>query len=147
MKSFIKNVCKGLLMPAFILIAISFPNIHSYGHLDVKHGDLTSPYLGGAYVVFAGKTGGLIKKSEVEAQREVRVDGCAKGYKVMNFTLEITKGNSKLSFESRSNLLTKEMQTNLQSLTKGDTFEFKQMKAQQEDKHIVDVQGNKFTIG
>ena len=74
------------------------------------------------------------------------MDGCAKGYKIMTYTIEITRGQSKLTYQSNSNHLTKEIQSKLQSLVKGDTFEFKLMKAQQGGKHIVDVHGSKFTV-
>lgn len=147
MKHLINNASKRLLLLAITLFAIALPNIPSYGNLDARNTCLNSIPLGGAYVVFAGKTGGEIKKSEIAGQTEIRVDGCAKGYKIMIYTLEITSGKAKTTYQSNSNQLTKEMKAKLQTLAKGDTFEFKLMKAQQDvDKHVVDVHGSKFTV-
>jgi hypothetical protein len=140
------HLSRRLILPGIFLFAIALPIIPAYGNLDTRNTDLNNVPIGGAYVVFAGKTGGEIKKSELMGQTEVRVDGCAKGYRIMTYTLEITSGKSKSTYQSNSNQLTKEMQSKLQSLAKGDTFEFKLMKAHQEEKHIVDVHGGKFTV-
>jgi hypothetical protein len=102
--------------------------------------------VGGEYVVFAGKSSGNITKSDLVAQTEVRVDGCAKGYKITTFTLEITCGNTKSTYTANSNQLTKEMKSKLQTLSKGDVLEFKLMKAMQDTGHLVDVHGNTFTV-
>ena len=146
MKHVIKNVSRRWLLFVITLFAMSLPIIPSHGNMDARTACFSSNPIGGAYVVFAGKTGGEIKKSEIAGQTEVRVDGCAKGYKVTTYTLEITNGRSKSTYQSNSNQLTNEMKTKLQSLAKGDTFEFKLMKAEQEGKHIVDVHGSKFTV-
>ena len=147
MKHVMNNLSKRLLLLAMILFAMALPNIPSYGNLDTRDVCLDKSTIGGAYVVFAGKTGGEIRKSEIAGQTEVRVDGCAKVYRVMTYTLEITSGKSKSIYQSSSNQLTKEMKAKLESLTKGDTFEFKLMKAQQDaGKDIVDVHGSKFTV-
>lgn len=146
MKHVINNVCNSLLLFGMTLFALALPVNPSYGALTTNDAYLDTP-AGGAYVVFAGKTGGEIRRSEIAGQTEVQVDGCAKGYKVIAYTLEITRGQAKSTYKSNTNQLTKEMQSKLQSLAKGDTFEFKLMKAQQDaDKHIVDVHGSKFTV-
>jgi hypothetical protein len=104
-------------------------------------------FVGGAYLVFAGKNGGSITKSEMRGQTELSVEGCAKGSKIFTYTLEIHAGGKTRSLEAKSNKLTTEMVTALQSLKVGETFQFKSMKAQlPEGKDIVDVSSEKFTV-
>lgn len=147
MKHGIISAVKSSLLACLLLFAITLPLTPSFGHLNDVDVYSNPTFMGGAYVVFAGKTGGEIRKTELMAQTEVHVDGCAKDYKIVSYTLEITSGQSKSTYQSNSNQLTKEMKTKLQSLAKGDVFEFKLMKAQQaSDKHTVDVHGNKFTV-
>ena len=146
MKHVTKHIFKSLLLITITVVATSLPVTSSFGNLDHNGSNFNCLRIGGAYVVFAGKTGGEIRKSELAGQTEIRVDGCAKGYKVISYTLEITMGHSKSTYQSNSNQLTTEMKEKLQRLTKGDKFEFKLMKASQEDKHIVDVHGGIFTV-
>src|SRR5687768_17059520 len=103
MKHVIKNVNRSLLLLAITLFAIASPAIPSYGNREIMNDCMDNSPLGGAYAVFAGKTGGEIRKSEIAGQTEIRVDGCAKGYKIMTYTLEITRGQSKSLYQSNSN--------------------------------------------
>jgi hypothetical protein len=145
MKQGIKNQSSQLVLLVIMLITMTLPVNRTFANLkNGVHPNIA--YIGGAYVVFAGKSGGDIKRSEIVGQTEVRVAGCAKGYAITSFTLEITRGQTKSTYPSSSNQLSKEMQSKLQSLVKGDSFEFKLMKARQEGTHMVDVHGSKFTI-
>ena len=145
MKHAIKSISRKLSLIVIALVTFSLPIIPSYGNLEPTGMFVYNP-AGGAYVVFAGKTGGEIRKSEIAEQTEIHVDGCAKGYKIMTYTLEITTAKAKTLYQANSNQLTKEMKAKLQTLVKGDTFEFKLMKAEQEGKHVVDVHGGKFIV-
>lgn len=108
----------------------------------------STPLLGGAYLVFAGKRGGVVSKKEIDVQRELAVEGCAKGSKIFKYTLQITKGGTTTSYKADSHTLTAEMQTSLKSLTKGDSFEFVEIKAYLPDgKEVVNVWGEKFVVG
>ena len=105
-----------------------------------------APY-GGAYLFFAGKYGGEITKQEMTGQTEVAVDGCARGSRIFTFTLTITKGKNKSTYATTSNVLTAEMRGKLNSLSKGDVFEFQHVKAYLPNgKDVVDVRGGKFVV-
>ena len=103
--------------------------------------------VGGAYLFFAGKYGGDISKQEMTGQTEVSVDGCARGSRIFNFTLTITKGKNKSTYTTASNILTTEMRDKLNSLSQGDTFEFQHVKAYLPNgKDVVDVRGGRFVV-
>lgn len=102
---------------------------------------------GGAYVVFAGKFGGEITRKEIESHSEVKVEGCAKGSRIFQFTLSVTKNGKTSTLTNQSNILTGEMAAQLKSLSKGDSFEFQQTKAYlPNSKNVVDVHGRKFVV-
>jgi hypothetical protein len=102
---------------------------------------------GGAYLVFAGKFGGEITRKEIESHSEVKVDGCARGSRVFQFTLHITKSGKTSTLPGTSNILTGEMIARLNSLAKGDSFEFKNTKAfLPNNRDVVDVHGKKFMV-
>ena len=103
--------------------------------------------VGGAFLSFAGKNGGEITKKEVGSQSELMVEGCAKGSKILKYTLEITKGGHTTSLHAESNKLSAEIQSKLKSLSAGDSFEFTQIKALLPNgKDVVDVHGQKFIV-
>jgi hypothetical protein len=103
--------------------------------------------IGGAFLVFAGKHGGEIKKSELNGNSVLGVEGCAKGSRIFKFTLEITKSGVLTTMQADSNVLTSEMMAKLKSLSPGDSFEFKEMKAYMPNgKDVVDVHGQKFVV-
>ncbi|MBC7774230.1 MAG: hypothetical protein H7246_02230 [Phycisphaerae bacterium] len=102
---------------------------------------------GGAWVIFAGKTGGELTKQDINNQTELQVDGCDKGARVSGFTLLFTKSGKTSTLNSRSNTLTYEMRNILKSLAKGDQFEFKNTKALLSNgRDVVDVRGSKFVV-
>jgi hypothetical protein len=102
---------------------------------------------GGAYVVFAGKFGGEITRQEIETNTEIKVEGCAKGSRIFQFTLYITKNGQTSTLTNKSSLLTGEMIARLKSLSKGDSFEFQQTKAYLPNStKTVDVHGRKFIV-
>ena len=106
-----------------------------------------SSALGGAYLLFAGKFGGEVNKKEISEQRDLAVDGCAKGSKIFKYTLVINKSGQSYTYRADSNVLTSEMQTKLKSLTAGDSFEFSQIKAYLPNgKEVVDVHAKKFFV-
>ncbi len=134
MKNTIQQV---LLSAAVILITCSFTG-----------SPVAEPApFGGAYVVFAGKYGGEITQKELAGQRELGVDGCARGSRIFQFTLSVTKKGNTAVFTSKSNQLTAEMVNSLKSLAPGDEFEFSKMKAYLPNgKDITDVHGRKFVV-
>ena len=102
---------------------------------------------GGAWVLFAGKLGGEITRPEIEGETELKVEGCARGSRVFDFTLSITKNGKTNVLTTNSNLLTAEMRAQLKSLAKGDAFEFRKTKAfLPNGKDVVDVRGGKFMV-
>lgn len=102
---------------------------------------------GGAYLMYAGKNGGNITPKEITGQTELKVDGCAKGSRIFEFTLHITKGGKTSTFSHRSNTLSSEMLKQLQNLSRGDVFEFKNTKAYLPNGNdVVDVHAPKFTV-
>jgi hypothetical protein len=106
-----------------------------------------SSTLGGAYLLYAGKFGGEVNKKEIAEQRELAVDGCAKGSKIFKYTLVITKGGQSFTYQASSNVLTSEMQTKLKTLAAGDSFEFSQIKAYLPNgKDVVEVHSKKFFV-
>lgn len=120
----------------------------AYSEGKSKSGISSIPMLGGAYLVFAGKRGGVVSKNDIGAQRELAVEGCAKGSRIFKFTLQVTKGGQMSSYKADSNVLTTEMETKLKSLGKGDSFEFVEIKAYLPGgKEVVNVWGEKFVVG
>lgn len=102
---------------------------------------------GGAYLVFAGRSGGNIKMSELRGQTELSVEGCARGSKIFSFSLEINDGGRMQTLSATSNKLTSVMISALNRLEPGDSFVFKSMKAQLPNgKDVVDVYGEKFVV-
>lgn len=103
--------------------------------------------LGGAYLMFAGKHGGDITRADIERHRELRVDGCAWQAKVIRYSLAVVKGGKTSTFQGQSSLLTEEIMAQLKSLSKGDSFEFSQVKANMPNgKDTVDVHAKKFVV-
>ena len=103
--------------------------------------------IGGAFLVFAGKHGGNISKSELRGQTELKVDGCAKGSKIFAFTLEVNHKGKVSKLQAKSNVLTTDMVTALNGLNAGDSFEFTSTKAYLPNgKDEVDVHSQKFVV-
>ncbi len=106
-----------------------------------------SVVLGGAYLLFAGKFGGDVSKKEIESQRDLAVDGCAKGSRIFKYTLVVNKGGQSSTYQSSSNVLTSEMHSKLKSLSAGDYFEFSQIKAYLPNgKDVVEVSAKKYYV-
>lgn len=102
---------------------------------------------GGAYLLFAGKFGGEITRKEIGSNSEVKVEGCARGSRIFQFTLHVTKSGKTKTLTGKSDLLTDEMIEQLKSLSKGDSFEFQNTKAWlPNNKDVVDVHGKKFIV-
>ncbi|MEO6758767.1 MAG: hypothetical protein ABIO24_04875, partial [Saprospiraceae bacterium] len=75
--------------------------------------------------------------------------GCVQGARVINFTLAITKnGKTRTLTAASSHVLTTEMRNLLNSLQKGDSFEFQHTKAYLANgKDVVDARGSRFVVG
>ncbi|HMQ60834.1 MAG TPA: hypothetical protein PKE06_09205 [Flavilitoribacter sp.] len=102
---------------------------------------------GGAFLNFSGKMGGEITKKEMSGKQELGVEGCAKGSRIFKFSLAVTHAGKTETYESTSNKLSAQMTSALDRLTKGDAFEFKDIKAYLPNgKSVVDVHANKFTV-
>ncbi|MFN0176229.1 MAG: hypothetical protein ACKVU0_16405 [Saprospiraceae bacterium] len=115
--------------------------------LSTTRDDKASPPIGGAWVIFAGKTGGELTKQEISNQTELKVDGCDKGARITGFTLHVTKAGKTSTLATSSSQLTAEMRSKLKSLVKGDEFEFRSAKAiMSNGRDVVDVRGSKFKV-
>lgn len=101
---------------------------------------------GGAYLTFAGKFGGDLTKQELKEHSTLGIEGCAKGSKILAYTLEIKTQGTVRNIQSDSDQLSKEALALLRSLDKGDEFIFKNMKAKLPVGGTVDVMGRKFII-
>lgn len=136
-----KNSAKHLFFFTLLLLGSAFTR------LPVPAETAMRVPAGGAYVVFAGKFGGEVSQQEIGTQTEVQVEGCAKGARIFDFTLAITRNGKTSTLTGRSNVLTSDMRTQLQSLTKGDAFEFRNTKAYLvNSKDVVDVHARKFMV-
>jgi len=135
-------------LAALLLIACSFAPASAPSGTTIKNVEAAIDVpVGGAYLVFAGKFGGEISKNEMSGQTELKVDGCAKGSRIFEYTIHITKGGKTSKLSNRSNVLTSEMLAALNSLSKGDEFEFRNTKAYLPNgKDIVDVHTKKFMV-
>ena len=103
--------------------------------------------LGGAYLVFGGKLGGEIDKKTLAKQTELGVSGCAAGSKIFQFTLYVTQNGKTKSYKASDCLLSDEICNVLRGLSKGDSFQFKKIKARLPNGDgIVDVFAKKFTV-
>lgn len=141
MKSTIKNF---LFATAAVLFTCSFTETT---RLNADFTALEAAPVGGAYLIFAGKFGGEITPQEIQGQTSLGVDGCAKGSRIFQYTLEVTKNGKMSSYQASSNELTKEMISQLRSLSARDEFEFKKIKAYLPNgKDVVDVRGNAFIV-
>lgn len=107
-----------------------------------------SEMIGGAYLTFADKFGGTVTHKDLNRTNEIGVAGCAKGSKIFQFKLKVTKNGKTTSYVGTSPKLTKKMLVKLRSLSKGDEFIFKKVKAYLPDgESEVDVWGKVFTVG
>ena len=133
-------LCIGTLSAFVPGAAISEPT-------DMNETISSEAAIGGAYVVFAGKHGGNIKKSELRGQTELSVDGCAKGSRIFAFTLEVNRKGKVTKLHAKANVLTTDMVTTLNGLDAGDSFEFTSTKAYLPNgKDEVDVHCQKFVV-
>jgi hypothetical protein len=101
---------------------------------------------GGAYLMFAGKFGGDLTKQELKEHSKLDSEGCAKGSKILTYTLEIKTQGKVSIIQSDSDQLSKDALATLRSLEKGDEFIFKNMKAKLPTGSTVDVMGRKFIV-
>lgn len=102
---------------------------------------------GGAYLQLAGKMGGEISKAELKRHSELGVEGCARGSRICQFTLDITRDGKTRTFQAKTNQFTQEMVAELSKLSAGDEFEFRNVKARLPNgKDSVDVFGKKFVV-
>lgn len=132
-----------MLLPAGFLASKSVPATSPVADPEAA---IEADY-GGAYLVFAGKFGGEITRKEIENNAEIKVNGCATGSRVFQFTLCVTKSGKTSTLSGKSSMLTSEMITKLKSLSKGDSFEFQNAKAYlPNSSDVVDVHAKKFVV-
>lgn len=140
MKSNIQN-----LFYAVVLILFS-GGLFSFSSVSEVQPNKSEDF-GGAYLTFAEKFGGDVTPHDLQRTSEIGVAGCAKGSKIFQFDLKITKNGKTVSFKGTSPKLTSDMLTALRSLSKGDEFIFKKVRAYLPDgKSEVDVWGKKFMV-
>ncbi len=142
-----KNNVKYLFcFTIMLLLGSSFVTKSVPDAAPLKNERASVPY-GGAFVLFAGKFGGEITKKEIENQTEIVVDGCARGARIFEMTLSITKSGQTTTLTATSSLLTAQMRTQLKNLNKGDAFEFQRTKAYLSGgNEVVNVQSEKFKV-
>jgi hypothetical protein len=146
-----KNAIKHLLLPAIVLcFTCSFVLAPDFTTKPMdSSSNLTSKPVGGAYLIFAGKTGGKVSKKDLEGQTRLTMNGCpgAKESTIVSFTLEINKGGNITRLQGNSDKLTAEMATKLKSLAAGDSFEFKKVMAHfPNSKDLFEVHTQKFSM-
>lgn len=139
---------KLLLAVAVMTLSVALTNGPAYAVANSHISALNMLPDGGAYCVFAGKFGGEITRQEIAGQRELSVEGCAKGSRIFQFTLVVTKNGKTSTYSAKSSSLTDEMTTQLKSLSAGDSFEFKEVKAYwgKSSDDEVNVRAQKFTV-
>jgi hypothetical protein len=140
MQALLLILCVGIFS-AFV----SAPAVHETASTSESH--LMKEEIGGAHLLFAGKYGGDIRKSDFMGKTELQVEGCAKGSKIFTYTLEVNQNGKMTKLQGKSDSLTKEMVTALNALNRGDSFEFKSTKAYLPNgKDVVDVSSSKFVV-
>lgn len=142
-----KNNVKYLFcLTVLLFLGSSFVNTAISNGVPLKNERATVPY-GGAFVLFAGKFGGEITQKEIENQTEIFVDGCARGARIFEVTLSITKSGQTSTLTATSKVLTAEMRIQLKGLKKGDAFEFQRTKAYLSGgNEVVNVRGERFKV-
>ena len=131
-----KKSKKVLVLLAALATFLFIPDTQAYNATET----------GGAYATMAGKFGGELTKKEIQQCKEVGVAGCAEGSKIYKFDLYIYSGGKTTRFSGSSNVLTTDISGKLNALKKGDSFEFKRIKAHLPNGNSVDVVGRKFVI-
>ena len=122
-------------------------NLQAHVSVEPAVETMEEAMFGGAYLQFASKMGGEITKKDVSTHSVLGVEGCARGSRIYQFTLYITRDGKTRTFQAKSNRLSGEMMTELRKLSVGDEFEFKKVKAYLPNgKDSVDVWGKKFTV-
>ena len=135
----------------FVFFLSLFGTLQS-GHATVVCSDLpgkslSSDALGGAHLLFAGQYGGSITKKKLEGQTTLPVDGCARGARVFEYTLQVTKSGKVQTYKGNADTLTSEMQASLKALAPGDSFQFSGIKAYLNGtKEVVQVKSAKYVI-
>ena len=112
-----------------------------------KFPSLSSEIFGGAYLTFAEKFGGTITNQDLQKTQQLGVAGCAAGSKITSFTLQIKTNGTHKTYRSKNHVFSKELTIVFRSLKKGDSFEFKNVKAKLPTGGIVDVYCKPFVIG
>ncbi len=144
-----KNTIKQILFSAVaVLFTCSFSaNDASLPGSNTNAININSLPVGGAYLTLAGKYGGNISKKELQGPCNLAVSGCAQGSRIFQFTMVVTQKGKKITYETQSGSLNKDMIAKLQSLSAGDEFEFKGTKAYLPNgKDVVDVRSEKFVV-
>jgi len=143
-----KNILMLMFLSATTLAICSFTSSsNSFPDLEIEESIVKDLPVGGAYLIFAEKFGGDVTRKQIEGQCELEVRGCAAGSRIFTFTLKVTHAGKTVSFDSKSNALTQEMQKKLRSLQPGDEFRFLKTKAYLPNgKDVVDVHSRKFVV-
>ena len=150
MQNTIKNSLLAVLVLCFVTSIANSPATAAVPMSKSKTTVSNEPPVGGAYLIFAGKTGGQIGKRDMEGQTKLGLNGCpgAKESTIVSFTLEIKKGGKATTLQSSSDKLTSDMVAKLKTLAAGDSFEFKKVMAHlPNSKDLFEVHTQKFTVG
>lgn len=133
---------KGIFLPCLTLLLL-----FTCSFVPMPPPDVTSEGVGGAHLLFANRYGGEITKAEMAGHTSLKVEGCARGSRIFEYTLTITKKGKTTVLSNKSNVLTDEMVAQLNNLAKGDEFQFSKTKAYLPNgKDVVDVHSSKFVV-
>ena len=140
-----KMIMKSVTVVFFLVAVMQFAEAKSDCIKLAKQNSIVDTS-GGAYATFADKFGGEINRTELRQNSKVGVAGCAAGSLIFTFDLIVHGGEKPVVFSGESHELTEDMLKSLRGLKKGDSFEFKKIKAQLPTGGEVDVLGRIFTI-
>lgn len=143
-----KNTIKKLFAASFLLL-LSGLLTSTWAHNAIIQENVlpTKSFFGGAYLLFANKLGGEVNTEDLACHTELQVEGCARGSKIYQFTLRVTKDGKTRSYKNKSFRLTEEMIAELKNLSAGDAFEFREVKAYLPNgRDSVDVFCKKFRV-
>lgn len=139
-----KNLKTIVSLVTILVLTFLMPITLNSSNLTLKMESIEK--VGGAYLTIADKFGGEISKKEIENNKTLGVEGCAKGSKITKYTIHIKSTGKTLTVKSDSNELNSKILTFIKGLKKGDTIIFKNVKAKLPTGELVDVHCRKFSI-
>lgn len=141
-----KNLKKTINTFIVIVVVFLLPTLGNSSTKTIPTQSIKTNSIGGAYLTIAGKFGGDISNIELKGHYKLGVEGCAKGSLITTYTIEIKSNGKTVAIEENSNVLRSKTLILLNSLKKGDSFSFKNVKAKLPTGNSIDVSCRTFTI-